>query len=320
MAQLTNNSAAFIEAEQFSQFILRNLKDGLLPDNFVRDVSDFGSGTTLNIKNIGAAQIQDVEENVPLIYNPIDTGNITLSITDYKGDAWFVSDVLRQDGAQIDALMAARAQESTRALQEHFETRFLEVANLAQTDADPNSVNGFAHRRLASGTNEQMTEADFIDMGLAFSKANVPMAGRVAIVDPVVGATLDKLTTMTVSLDRDPFFMDVFHSGFEKEHKFIGNVYGWSIFTSNRLPDIAAGASVDGTATVTAAGKANIFMSMLDDQTKPIMLAWRQQPAAEGERNKDNARDEFVVRARYGFGAQRVDSLGVIVSDAAATA
>ena len=53
--QTTANTTAFIEAQQYSQFILANLHDGLLPDNWTRDVSDFGSGTTLNIKTVGVA-------------------------------------------------------------------------------------------------------------------------------------------------------------------------------------------------------------------------------------------------------------------------
>jgi hypothetical protein len=43
-------------------------------------------------------------------------------------------------------------------------------------------------------------------------------------------------------------------------------------------------------------------------------------PKTEGERNKDRARDEFVVRCRYGFGIQRVDTLGGIVTSATAIA
>jgi len=42
MAQNTGNTAAFIEAEQYSQFMLENLHDGLLPDMCTRYVSDFG--------------------------------------------------------------------------------------------------------------------------------------------------------------------------------------------------------------------------------------------------------------------------------------
>jgi len=320
MAQTTTNTSAFIEAEQFSTLILTNLQDGFLPSVFFRNVSDFGSGTTLFIKNIGSAQIQDVEEDVPLVYNAIDTGTVTLTITDYIGDAWFVTDVLRQDGAQIEALMAARSVEAARAIQEFTETRFLTTAEAAQVADAANLVNGFSHRVLASGANEQLTEADLIDMALAFDKANVPQAGRIAIVDPIVAATFNKLTTSTVSLDRSPLFAQVFESGFAQEHQFIANIYGWNIMTSNRLPDIAAGTGIDGTDSVTLAGKANLFMSVLDDNTRPVMFAERQAPKVEGERNKDRQRDEFLTTARFGFGAQRVDTLGVIVTDAVATA
>ena len=46
---LTSNTRAFIESEQYSSFILLNLHDGLLPETFYRNVSDFGSGDTLHI-------------------------------------------------------------------------------------------------------------------------------------------------------------------------------------------------------------------------------------------------------------------------------
>ena len=59
MSQNTGNSRAFIEAEQYSAFILRNLHDGMLPGAFYRNVTDFGSGTTLHIKTVGSVTIQD---------------------------------------------------------------------------------------------------------------------------------------------------------------------------------------------------------------------------------------------------------------------
>ena len=53
MANLTSNTRAFIESEQYSSFILRNLHDGMLPDTMYRDVSDFGTGEVINVKTIG---------------------------------------------------------------------------------------------------------------------------------------------------------------------------------------------------------------------------------------------------------------------------
>jgi len=310
--QTTTNTSAFIEAQQYSQFILQNLHDGLLPDNWTRDVSDFGTGTTLNIKTVGSATIQDVQEDTPLSYQAIDTGNVTLSITDYIGDAWYITDVLRMDGSQVEQLHTMRAMESTRALQERVESRFLAICNSSQTASDLNNINGFKHRFVASGTGQIVTLDDFRDMKLSFDKANIPQAGRIAIVDPVVEATLNGLFTTTASTDFNAHFEGMVNEGFAQEHKFVANIFGWDIYTSNRLVR-----SIDETidSVAVSGGVANVFMSVLDDQTKPIMRAWRQQPKVETERNMKNKRDEFDVTSRFGFGAQRFDSLGILLTD-----
>lgn len=85
--QLTTNTTAFIESEQYSTFILQNLHDGMLPEQFTRDVSDFGTGSTLHIKTIGTVAIQEAAEDTPLVYSPIESGEVTLQITNYIGDA-----------------------------------------------------------------------------------------------------------------------------------------------------------------------------------------------------------------------------------------
>ena len=312
--QLTTNSQAFIEAEQYSTFILMNLHDGLLPESFARDVSDFGSGTTLNIKTVGTVTIQEAAEDTPLVYNPIESGEVTLQINNYIGDAWYVTDDLREDGSQVEQLMVQRSVESTRAMQEVFESRFLTVCNAAQTDANANLINGFAHR-IASAVTTTGSENTFlldhlIAMRLAFDKANVPAEGRVFICDPVVEATLNGLVNITT--DVTPFAQRILEQGLARGQKFLMNLYSWDIMTSNRLD---TGDFGDGTTSVTGA-VANIFMCVLDDQTKPIMKAWRRLPKVEGERNKDRARDEFVVRSRWGFGPQRVDTLGILITSA----
>lgn len=314
MAQNRANSTAFIEAEQYSAFILRNLHDGMLPGSFYRNVSDFGSGTTLHIKTVGTVTIQDGAEDVPFDYTPIESGEVTLTITDYVGDAWYVTDELREDGAQVEALMAARSSESTRAIQETFETRYLARCNSSQTNANANLINGFPHRIASAvatvGSENTVLLDHFIRMKLAFDKANVPMAGRVAIVDPVVASTLDRL----VSIGRDvtDFGRKILENGFDRDHTFLMNLYGWNIITSNRL---AQGTFSDGTTSVVGA-VANVFMNVADDNMKPIMAAWRRMPKVEGERNKDLRRDEFVTSARWGLGTQRVDTLGILITSA----
>lgn len=330
MAHTSVNTRAFVEATQYSQFILRNLEDGLLPNTFFRDVSDFGMGDTLNIKSVGSATIQEVAENVPLVYNPIDTGTVSLTITDFIGDGWYITDVLREDGSQIDALSAARAQESTRAIQENFETKFLRVSGDgttgAQTVNDANAVNSFSHRFTGSGANNIMTLTDLNAMALSFDKANVPMAGRIAVVDPVVATTLNQLVTTSTTTQNNPKFQSVLEQGFEQNHNFVMNIFGWDIWTSNRLHittvEEAALVAGDGTAAAAASlgNVCNTFMSILDDNTRPIMNAWRRMPTTEGQRNVPLKRDEFDVTARWGMGPQRLDTLGVILTSPTAIA
>lgn len=310
MSQNRTNSSAFINAEQYSSFILRNLHDGMLPGVMYRNVSDFGSGSTLNIKSVGTVTVQDGAEEVPFEYSPIESGTITMTISDYVGDAYYITDELREDGENVEALLAARASESTRAIQETFESRFLRKCATSQTNASANAVNGFAHRLASTETSNVAALSHFIKMKLAFDKANVPMAGRIAIVDPVVAATLDGL----VSIGRDvtPFGQKILENGFDRDHQFLMNLYGWNIITSNRLHK---GDFSDGTTSVTGA-VANLFMCVADDNTKPVMAAWRRMPKVEGERNKDLRRDEFVTSCRFGFGTQRVDTLGVLITSA----
>ena len=285
-----------------------NLHDGLLGSEFYRNVGDFANGSTLNIKTVGSVTIQEASENTPLVYNPIESGNITFAMTDYVGDAWYVTDDLREDGNQVDQLMTARSTESTRAIQENFETRFLQVAEAGQTNSNANLINGFAHRIASAETNDVFALSHLIQMRLAFDKANVPASGRVFIADPVIEATLNGLVNITT--DVTPFAESILRNGMSSGMRFAGQLYGFDIILNNRLP---TGSFGDGTETV-AVGVANICMSTLDDQTKPVMAAWRRMPKVEGERNKDLGRDEFVVRARFGLGVQRVDTLGVIIT------
>jgi len=310
MTQNTTNTTAFIEAEQYSNFILANLPDMLLPVGFSRDVSDFGSGTTLNIKSVGSATIQDVTEGVPMTFNAIDTSTVTLSIANYEGDAWAVNDELRQDSAQLEQLLSMRGMASSRAIAESYETTFLKACNDAQTNAAANNVNSFAHRIVSGETNDVIALSHFIDMKLAFDKANSSQSGRVCFVDPVVEATLNGMTNL-VNVSNNPMFEGIVTTGFAENHKFIRNIFGWDIYTSNLLDKpVTMG---DGSQTIASSGGvANVFMNIADDNSRPMMTAWRKQPSVEGWRDHPAREDKFQTTARYGIGAQRLDTLGIL--------
>lgn len=321
--QTTGNSTAFIEAQQYDNHILTNLHDGLLPSMLYRNVTNFTHGTTLNIKTIGAVTLQEITENEDLTYNPIDSGTVQLQGFEYIGGAWYVTDILRQDGNQVEALHSAQSIENARAIQEYFETKLLSTLNAGQNPSDRNLVNEFSHRFRASGTNQTLADADLIDMQLAFNKANAPMQGRIAIVDPVSAAAFSKRATLTSNLDASSSLtQSLVKDGFAKEHQFVTSLYGWDIWTSNRLPTVSAETLTlfDGSSSASTSGTANIFMCVADDNCAPGMVAWRQPPKTESGRNRSKKRDEFDQTARMAFGVQRVDTLGVIVTSASATA
>jgi len=316
MATTSTSNTDFIEANIHSAFVLRTLPDSLLPMAFYRNVTDFARGTTLDIPTIGTVTIQEVSENVPLDYKAIDSGTVNLTITDYVGNAWYITDVMRQDGTQVDLLVNAQAEETRRALAEYFETRCYEVLNAGQTSGAANNVNGFAHRFNASGDNDEIEIADLSSMRLSFDKANAPQGGRIAIVDPVVGASLEQKLSANYSVNKTPMVESVMTDGFVKDHRFMFNIYGWDVWTSNKLPTTTETLTHwDGTGSSSITnGVCNIFMCVGDDQVTPLMYASRQAVKTEGERNKDRQRDEFLTTERYGLGVQRVDTYGIIVT------
>lgn len=315
--QLTTNTQAFIESEVYSSLILTQLHDGLLSDAWYRNVSDFNSGTTLHIKTVGSVTIQDITEDTPPTYSPIDTGEVTFQITEQIGDAWYVTKDMREDGTDVDALMAQRTIESTRAIQEKFETDFLKTGGAYYATGGggagvPNNINGQPHLIPSTGANNAFELSQLIKLRLSFQKANVPLEGVVVIVDPVVEATLNGLVTITS--DVSDFAKGIIQQGMANGQRFLYNLYGFDIVTSNRLH---VGDYSDGTTTITG-GVGNLAMCVLDDNCKPIMGAWRRMPSVEGEWNKDLRRDEYVTSCRYGFGIQRVDTLACLPTSATA--
>lgn len=213
--------------------------------------------------------------------------------------------------------MAERAVESTRAIQEKFESDFLKTgaeyyASGGPGDGSKNEINGFAHLIPSTGSNNAFELEQLIKARLAFDKANVPAEGRVFICDPVVDATLNGL--VSINHDVSPFGKEILTDGLARGQRFMMSLYGWDILTSNRLHV----ADYDDSVTSISGGVGNLCMCVADDQTKAIIGAWRRMPKSEGARNKDRARDEHVVRARYGFGFQRVDTLACLPTSATA--
>lgn len=317
----TSNTSALRRAEVYSQLTLDTLKDDFLPDGFHRDVSDFQDGDTLHITTFGDLVLRDLDEDKPTPIDPFDSGEITLTITEHVGNGVYLTDKVRQDSWKAQQFDAAIVPKQLRAVKERYETDMLAAGPNGQTAADPNTINGYAHRFIASGTNDVVDIEDFIYAKLALDKANAPDEGRIAIFDPLAEATLNGITNL-VNVQNNPQFEGLVNTGFAKNMKFIKNIYGFDVYLSNRLNEVNAetintsGITVpapSGNNTVTA-GVCNLFMCVADDTETPIMGAWRQMPEFEGFRNAPRRRDEFYMAARWGFGLQRSQTIVTLIT------
>lgn len=319
MAQYTGNTGTFINDHVYSNVILSHLDDMILPFSWSRNVTEFDKGSILHIKTLGSVSLQEVAENQSISYSSIDTGEISLEMSDYIGDGWYVTDELRDEGTQVESLMAARSRQSAMALSRFYETRWLAAAEKAQCKNDANAVNGVPRRFICCGCDATETLNMFSSMQYAFDQADVPMTGRTAIVDPAMALQLNQLFTQPESLANNYNLDGHIPKGFAQEHKFVGNLFGWDIWTSTRLPIVdeetidysAYGGSVKNIKN----GVANLFMCLASDETKPLMSAWRKQVGVTSNQNWHLRRTEYQTYARFGIGAQRVDTLGVVITD-----
>lgn len=321
----TDNSSALRRAEVYSALVLDTLKDDFLAEGIHRDVSDFQDGDTLHITTFGDLVLRDLAEDVATPIDPMDSGEITLTITEYVGNGVYMTDKVRQDSWKAQQFDAAIVPKQLRAIKERYETDLLAAGPDGQTAANANDINGYAHRFVASGNNATVDLEDFVYAKLSLDKANAPEDGRIAIFDPLAEASLNALANL-INASTNPAFQGIVETGFGKNMRFIRNIMGFDVYISNRLKRVTSetvdtsGITVpapSSSASVTS-GIANVFMCVGDDTECPIMGAWRQQPYFEGDRNVPMRRDEFYSAARWGFGLQRTQTLIVLLTTATA--
>jgi hypothetical protein len=141
--------------------------------------------------------------------------------------------------------------------------------------------------------------------------ANVPMSNRVAIVHPSVGYALSVISNIT-NVSNNPRWEGIIRDGGLTGTKFLMNIYGFDVYTSQNLKVNSASEAIDG--VTAAAGVNNLFFSAASD-VLPFVGLIRQSPKVDSEFNKDFQRDEYVTTCRYGFKLFRPENLVVVVTD-----
>ena len=295
----------------WTSMLKKILEDDLMASKYIKMLDTFPDGDTINIPSIGQALVQNYVEDQSVKYSAMDTGNFTLTINEYISSATYITDKQKQDSFYVNELVASFVPKQARAIMSHFETAVMALS-AQQTTSNANTINGADHRYVGTGTNETLSLSDFAKARYALQKANVPMTDLVAIVDPSVEFALASIPNLS-NMSSNPRWEGVVADGISTGMKFIKNVHGFDVYTSNFLATANETITSNGART-TAAGKANMFFSAAQD-VLPFIGAWRQPIKVESERNKDYQRDEYVTTARYGVKLYRPENLVVVLTD-----
>lgn len=205
MATMSSQSDLHLTRTNVWQSQLKEIfEDELFAQQWVKMLTDFPDGDTINIPSIGQAEVKDYVENEPIEFTGLDTGNFTFTIDQYKSSATYLTDKHSQDSFYTSQLMSAFVPAQARAIGKSMEVNALKQGVPTttggaggMTTADLNNINGQPHRFVGSGTDEIIAFADFRKAALSLDVANVPAEGRVAIIDPTCQFALSALTSVT---------------------------------------------------------------------------------------------------------------------------
>lgn len=312
----TGNSAHLIRSEIWSSELKTILEDEMLAQKYVRMLSGFPDGDTFTIPSIGDLQVDNYTEDTDVIYRPMDTGEFQFSIDQYLSSATYITKKAQQDLFYAAQLESSFVPKQERAIMAHFEKTTLAVPESGVSANSNLSIDGMEHRWAAGGTGAVMEVEDFARARYVLKKMNVPDTNLIAIVDPSVEFTMNTLSNL-VDVSNNPRWEGIVSSGIATGMKFIKNIYGFDIYTSNNLKTVtdsalptAADANVDFSSVN---GKANLFFSAASDVI-PFVGAWRQAPQVDYEYNKDKQRHEYVTTARYGVKLYRPENMVRVIS------
>ena len=307
-----------IRSEVYSSELKEILRDEMQAQRYVRILDGFPDGDTFTIPTIGETTVSTYTEDAAVSYVPMDTAEFSFTVDQYLQSASYITKKAAQDSFYSAQLEARFVPEQERAIMEHFESTTFAAPEVGVTANSAETTDGVAHR--ISGGNAGVLELeDFAFARYALKKSNVPDRGMVAIVDPSVEYQLNTLTNI-VNVSNNPMWEGIVRDGIATGMRFVANVYGFDVYTSNYLKSSVADAALaerDGSTTndfSSTNGVANLFFSA-DATANPFVGAWRQMPEVDYEYNKDYQRHEYVTTARYGVKKYRPEGIVTVVTN-----
>ena len=307
-----------IRAEVYSSELKEILRDEMMAQSVVRMLDGFPDGDTFTIPTIGETAVSTYTEDAAVSYVPMDTAEFQFSIDKYLQSASYITKKAAQDSFYSAQLEARFVPEQARAIMEHFEATTMAAPEVGVTANSSETVDGAAHR-ISGGNGGKLELEDFAFARYALKKSKVADRALVAVVDPSVEYQLNTLTNI-VNVSNNPMWEGIVRDGIATGMRFVANVYGFDVYTSNYLKNDVADTALaerDGTTTNNFSvtnGVANLFFSA-DAGSNPFVGAWRQMPEVDYEYNKDYQRHEYVTTARYGVKKYRPEGIVTVVTD-----
>jgi len=309
-ANNTGNTGALIRSELWQRQLEETLHEQLLGTPFVRQI-DFPDGSAFTMPSIGTAIVRDLPEDTEVTFDALDTGEKQMTLNDPVVAATSISEVFLEDSLWSSEFMSAIPTEHAAAVMERFETDVLALAMQQSNAASGSPINGIEHRRKGSGTTGAIAPADFSYAHYALTKAKIAPKNMVAIVDPSVAHILETSTNL-VNVSNNPMWEGIVATGIHKNMRFVKNVYGFDIYTTNLLPETDE--TLDGE-DFTGKGIANIFMSLDREMLLPFAIAWRRRPQLDRQFDMKTREEQVTTTARWGTLLSREDNLVVTVTD-----
>lgn len=309
-----------IRSEVWSSQLKESLQEELMATGYVKWLDEFpGGSSTLTIPSIGDAVVRNYAEDTDVVFDAMDTGEFQFTISEYLSSATYITEKAKQDTFYMNELVSGFVPKQNRAIMEHVEAKIFGLQG-SQTAANTNTINGAKHRFRGghSSITSQLAVSDFSYAKYALRKANVPQTQLIAVVDPSAEYIIENMSNL-VSVSNNPQWEGVIESGMTTGMKFLRNIFGFDVYVSNHLADIASEANELGAASTSATvtnGKAAMFFSAAPD-VLPFVGAWAQMPKVDSGYDYKKQREEYVTTARYGVKLYRPENLVVCVHSTA---
>ena len=302
MAVTTTNTGELIRDEIWSQRVQDELQEELFGQDLVEFITDFPDGDLITIPTLSALSARAYVENDDITVDDPSVGEFQLTITEYNQAGIVITDKMKQDTFYMSVLIQKFPEQVVRAIMERLESDVM-LLHKDQTSNDANTINGRAHRFVATGTSNAITLADVRNTKLALDKGLVSKVGRKGIVDPSVSAELLGIDNV---IRQDVYGANsAIKDGFGTTRS-IGTYIGFDWFESNMLDEATALNHATGGSLI-----ANMFIG-----EEAFIGAMRLMPTIEKFRQATRKRDVFHVTTRYGLSLYRDVALVTVLTGA----